>query len=490
MREQLRNQKLLDDNDPFVQELNAKREEYDKYAQYIQSGDETLVKGADVAFSDLLKEGSTYLEYLRRKKEELQGKIDMGIDVGNSMEVLDAAISQAESGKSASDMMRESLKNTFSSVSSSLDLVKGAFDAVTGSLDKFGIEMDEESQAILNDIGGMIEGASQLSQGIATGNPLSVIQGSIGLLSSVFDLFNFRDRKAQRSIKKHKKEIERLENAYKQLEWQIGRALGGEVYANQQAAIRNMQMQQQELRGMIEDEKSKKKTDWDDIRKYEEQIAELDRNIQDMLDEIAKDILQTTAKDMANELGDALVEAFGKGEDAAQAFEKTVNEVLKNAVLNQLKKNFLEKQLQGALDQLEESMGYWNGDNFIFDGLTDYEINQFKSRVQGIANTFNQAMGAYSDIFKDLDLVEKEDDTLTGAVKGVSEETASIIGGQMNAIRLNQVEVATIMRQQLSVLSAIQRNTSYNFHLGKLTRILEILEANNGNDTNRANGLA
>jgi DNA repair exonuclease SbcCD ATPase subunit len=490
LREQLRNQKLLDDNDPFVQELNAKREEYDKYAQYIQSGDETLVKGADVAFSDLLKDGSTYLEYLRRKKEELQGKIDMGIDVGNSMEVLDAAISQAESGKSASDMMRESLKNTFSSVSSSLDFVKGAFDAVTGSLDKFGIEMDEESQAILNDIGGMIEGASQLSQGIATGNPLSVIQGSIGLLSSAFDLFNSRDRKAQRSIKKHKEEIERLENAYKQLEWQIGRALGGEVYANQQAAIRNMQKQQQELRGMIEDEKSKKKTDWGDIRKYEEQIAELDRNIQDMLDEIAKDILQTTAKDMANELGDALVEAFGKGEDAAQAFEKTVNEVLKNAVLNQLKKNFLEKQLQGALDQLEKSMGYWNGDNFIFDGLTDYEINQFKSRVQGIANTFNQAMGAYSDIFKDLDLGEKEDDTLTGAVKGVSEETASIIGGQMNAIRLNQVEVATILRQQLSVLSAIQRNTSYNFHLGKLTRILEILEANNGNDTNRANGLA
>ena len=209
-----------------------------------------------------------------------------------------------------------------------------------------------------------------------------------------------------------------------------------------------------------------------------------------MLDEIAKDILQTTAKDMANELGDALVEAFGKGEDAAQAFEKTVDNVLKNAVLNQLKKNFLEKQLQGALDQLEKSMGYWNGDNFIFDGLTDYEINQFKSRVQGIANTFNQAMGAYSDIFKDLDLGEEEDDTLTGAVKGVSEETASIIGGQMNAIRLNQVEVATILRQHLSVLSAIQHNTSYNFHLGKLTRILEILEANNGNDTNRANGLA
>ena len=389
-----------------------------------------------------------------------------------------------------SDEAKKATKDVASAVSQSINLVSGTFNAVTAGLQKMGVSMDEETQAILSDLGEIMEGASKLSQGIATGNPLSVIQGSIGLLSSAFDLFNSRDRKAQRSIKKHKEEIERLENAYKHLEWQIGRALGGEVYTNEQAAIRNMQKQQQELRGMIEDEESKKKTNWDDIRKYEEQIAELDRNIQDMLDEIAKDILQTTAKDMANELGDALVEAFGKGEDAAQAFEKTVDNVLKNAVLNQLKKNFLEKQLQGALDQLEKSMGYWNGDNFIFDGLTDYEINQFKSRVQGIANTFNQAMGAYSDIFKDLDLGEEEDDTLTGAVKGVSEETASIIGGQMNAIRLNQVEVATILRQQLSVLSAIQHNTSYNFHLGKLTRILEILEANNGNDTNRANGLA
>ena len=489
LREQLRNKKLLSDDDPFVQELNAKREEYDKYAQYIESGDETLVKGADVAFSGLLKEGTTYLEYLRRKKEELQGKIDMGIDVGNSMDVLNAAISQEESGATASDMMRESLKKTFSSVASTLDFVKGSFDAVTGSLDKMGVKMDDETQQILGDIGGMMDGAAQFAQGYATMNPLQMVQGTVGFLSSTFDLFNSRDRKAQKSIKKHKEEIERLENAYKQLDWQINRALGGEVYSNQKAAIRNMQKQQQELRGMIADEKSKKKTDWGDIRKYEEQIAELDRNIQDMLDEISKDIVQTSAKDLANELGNALVEAFGKGEDAAQAFDNTVNEVLKNAVLNQLKKNFLEKQLQGALDQLEKSMGYWNGDNFIFDGLTDYEINQFKSRVQSIANTFNQAVGTYSDLFKQLDLGEEDDDTLTGAVKGVTEETASIIGGQMNAIRLNQVEVATVLRQQLNVLSAIQQNTSYNFHLGKLTRILEILEANNGNDTNRANGL-
>ncbi|MBW0371505.1 hypothetical protein KXJ81_35150, partial [Ensifer adhaerens] len=80
---------------------------------------------------------------------------------------------------------------------------------------------------------------------------------------------------------------------------------------------------------------------------YQAQIDELSRSIQDMLDEIANDILQTNAKDFASSLSESLVSAFEAGEDAAKAFEETVNDVLKNAIVNQLKKKFLEQQLQG-----------------------------------------------------------------------------------------------------------------------------------------------
>ena len=48
-------------------------------------------------------------------------------------------------------------------------------------------------------------------------------------------------------------------------------------------------------------------------------------------------------KTFADQLGDAIVEAFGKGEDAAAAFGETADSIMKQAVLNQLKKNFLEK---------------------------------------------------------------------------------------------------------------------------------------------------
>lgn len=388
-----------------------------------------------------------------------------------------------------SDEAKKATKDVATAVSGSIDLINGTFNAVTNGLQKMGVSMDEETQAILGDIGGIMDGASQVAQGIATGNPLSVIQGSIGLLSSAFDLFNSRDRKAEKQIKKHQKAIKQLENAYKQLEWQIGKALGGEVYKNQQAAIRNMKEQQEHLKASWEAEESKKKTDHDRVNDFKEQYAELGRQIEDMIDEISNDLLQTTTKDFANDLGDALVEAFSKGEDAAKAMETTVNSVLKNLVVNQLKKKFLENQLQGALDKLEKDMGYWNGDDFVFDGLTQAEIDRFKSAVGAASSNFNQALKQYEEIFKDMGL-DDTDESLTGAAKGISEESANILAGQMNAIRINQIDANEVLRQSLQALNTIAINTSYNKYLSRIERIITILESNQGGNALRSQGLS
>lgn len=388
-----------------------------------------------------------------------------------------------------SDEAKKATKDVATAVSGSIDLINGTFNAVTNGLQKMGVSMDEETQAILGDIGGIMDGASQVAQGIATGNPLSVIQGSIGLLSSAFDLFNSRDRKAEKQIKKHQKAIKQLENAYKQLEWQIGKALGGEVYKNQQAAIRNMKEQQEHLKASWEAEESKKKTDHDRVNDFKEQYAELGRQIEDMIDEISNDLLQTSAKDFANDLGDALVEAFSKSEDAAKAMETTVNSVLKNLVVNQLKKKFLENQLQGALDNLEKDMGYWNGDDFVFDGLTKAEIDRFKSAVGAASSNFNQALKQYEEIFKDMGL-DDTDESLTGAAKGISEESANILAGQMNAIRINQLDTNEVLRQSLQALNTIAINTAYNKYLSRIERIITIMESNQGGNALRSQGLS
>lgn len=384
---------------------------------------------------------------------------------------------------------KTALTNVFKSASGAIDLIGGTFDAVTSGLEKMGVTMDEQTQAIIGDIGGILDGAGQVASGIATGNPLSIIQGSIGLLSSAFDLFNSRDRKAEKSIKRHQEAIDKLKASYEQLEWAVDKALGAEVYNNQMGLIHNMEQQQAHLRGMISDEQSKKKTDNGKIQDYQNQIAELDRQIQDMYDEIANDILQTNAKDFASTLADSLTEAFKAGEDAANAFEQTVNEVLQNAIVNQLKKKFLENQLQSALDSLYTDMGYWSGDNFIFDGLTDAEIADFKAKVQAAANNYNQALDVYKDLFKDLEIDDDSEDSLTGAVKGVTEETADIIAGQMNAIRINQMEATQVLRQSLQALNTIANNTAYNRLLQDILSAVREMQRPSG-DSLRSQGLS
>lgn len=424
------------------------------------------------------------LETLKNKIKEMQNEIRER----NPFKSLISSIK--EYGKAADDeSKKKALTNMFESASGAIELVGGAFDAVTSGLEKMGVTMDEQTQAIIGDIGGILDGAGQVASGIATGNPLSIIQGSVGLLSSAFDLFNSRDRKAEKSIKRHQEAIDKLKASYEQLEWAVDKALGAEVYNNQMALIHNMEQQQAHLRGMISDEQSKKKTDNGKIQDYQNQIAELDRQIQDMYDEIANDILQTNAKDFASTLADSLTEAFKAGEDAANAFEQTVNEVLQNAIVNQLKKKFLENQLQSALDSLYTDMGYWSGDNFIFDGLTDAEIADFKAKVQAAANNYNQALDVYKDLFKDLEIDDDSEDSLTGAVKGVTEETADIIAGQMNAIRINQMEATQVLRQSLQALNTIANNTAYNRLLQDILSAVRELQRPSG-DSLRSQGLS
>lgn len=261
LRAVMKAEKLLESDDPFVKSLQEKKKQYQDYTDAVNSSDEILAGSAKDAYADLLSQGSTYIDFLRRKIAELnKQKVELKITTEGEeqLNVLQAALDK-ETGQSKS--VSQGFKDAFKSIGSSIDFVSGCFDSVVGGIKKMGISMDEETEAILGDIGGMMDGASQLASGIATGNPLGVIQGSIGLLSSAFDLFNFRDRKAEKSIKRHQEAVKKLGYAYNELEHAVDKALGETVYQNQSAVIQNLRAQQNEIQGMISDEKGKKKSD-------------------------------------------------------------------------------------------------------------------------------------------------------------------------------------------------------------------------------------
>ena len=453
LRAAMKADKLLDSDDPFVESLNRKKYEYAQYTEAINNSDATLAGAAKEAYADLLAEGSSYIDMLRRKIAVLEGqKVTIGLNVEGQeqLDILNAALNK-ETG--ATKSVGAAFKEHFADIGSSLTFVSSCFGSVVSGIKKMGISMDEETEAILGDIGGMLDGASQLSQGIATANPLGIIQGSIGFLSSAFSLFNSRDRKAEKSIKKHEEAVTRLGRAYTALEHAVDNALGETVYQNQNALIANLRQQQNEIYGMINDEKSKKHTDWGKVEEYQERIADANRQIEDIISEITKSITQTSAGELANQLKDALMDAFESGEDAAKAFGDIANDVLKNAVANALKLQFLEKPLQQAIKQLQKDMGFDKEGNGSFDGLTPEEQARFKEAVAAAGANFKNAMEMYKDLFAELD--DSDPTSLSGAIKGASQESIDLLAGQTNAVRQNQVVSIEIFRQQLTRLTSM-----------------------------------
>lgn len=443
-----------------IQALIAKIE-----AQKAQLGVELDPKDLDVVLSKL-----------REAKDEVQTR--------NPFKALSTALKDYKK-----DASKANLSEVFKSVGATADLVKGSFDAVTGALSNMGLAGDEVTQQLLGDIGEMIGSAGQLATGIATGNPLGIIQGSIGLISSAFEVFNFRDRRAERAIKKHAAAVEELERVYKALEHAVDKALGESVYDNQKALINNMREQQAHLRAMWQEEEGKKKTDSDKVNQYKEQYEELGRQIEDTIAEITESVTQTSAKDLATQLSDAIAEAYADGfnsDNVKNAIEKVTNQVLGNAVKNALKKQFLEQQLQSAVKQLQRDMGFDEEDGGSFDGLTPEEQQRFKDRVNSIAQGYAEALKLYEDLFKDLDDTGDPTTSLSGAIKGASQESIDLLAGQTNAVRVNQVQQIEVLRQQLIHLANIDGKLSVS------NRYLEQIEKNtsgSASDPLRAQGI-
>lgn len=443
-----------------IQALIAKIE-----AQKAQLGVELDPKDLDVVLSKL-----------REAKDEVQTR--------NPFKALSTALKDYKK-----DASKANLSEVFKSVGATADLVKGSFDAVTGALSNMGLAGDEVTQQLLGDIGEMIGSAGQLATGIATGNPLGIIQGSIGLISSAFEVFNFRDRRAERAIKKHAAAVEELERTYKALEYAVDNALGESEYDNQKALINNMREQQEHLRAMWEAEEDKKKTDSDKVNQYKEQYDELGRQIQTTISEITESITQTSAKDLATQLSDAIAEAYADGfnsDNVKNAIEKVTNQVLGNAVKNALKKQLLETQLEAAVKQLQQDMGFDKEGGGSFDGLTPEEQQRFKDRVNSIAQGYAEALKLYEDLFKDLDDTGDPTTSLSGAIKGASQESIDLLAGQTNAVRVNQVQQIEILRQQLIHLANIDGKLSVS------NRYLEQIEKNtsgSASDPLRAQGI-
>jgi len=324
--------------------------------------------------------------------------------------------------------------------------VQDILQSVVGGLDRLGF-LTKEQKKDADNIIGMVGGAANLAMGIAAGNPMQIIQGSIDLIVNGMEYFDFKNKALEKDQKKHLDNVKNLEVAYKKLQRAVETALGTDVYAAQRSEIDNNKKQIAEYEAWIRDERQKKKRkqDADKIAETEAKIAELKASAEDEAKAITEALAQTDAKSLAGELADAITTAFAGGEDAALAFGDVAEKVMQNAVKNALKLQFLEKPMQSAVDQLAKDMESGGA-------LSDAEQAAFRKKIEDAGKVYYDQLAQYSDLFTG----EAGKQTgIKGDIKNMTEETGSALTGQVTAMRLNIVALLNNSKSSLDVVGKV-----------------------------------
>ncbi|WP_407484020.1 hypothetical protein [Elizabethkingia meningoseptica] len=354
-------------------------------------------------------------------------------------------------------------------ISAFSNLFKSTINDIKGAAEDLGFSLDNEFGDVLDKMQNMMEGFDQIGQGMqqfATGGPVGMVTGSIkmigGLIKSISGWFN-NDKKKERQIKAWANEVNNLKNAYADLEQQIKKALGEDVYKKQQEEIQNLRRQQQLIQQMSAKEADKKKKDQGKIDDYNRQIQDINRQIEDIQNSITERVLQTTAKDAAKQLGDILVDNFGRAEDAAKSLEDYTNTIFKNIVKNALSMR-LEEKMQPILDDMLKAVGFDKEGKGSFKPMSKEQYDEFKKKIADVAKYGQDVAGMFSDMFDNITIQDPKG--LEGAVKTISSQEAGELVAQFNASRVihgKQLEVMLqnqpTFKDMLAQLVAIEFNT-------------------------------
>ncbi|MBP8934178.1 MAG: hypothetical protein KBG68_00530 [Prevotella sp.] len=376
---------------------------------------------------------------------------------------------------------------------------------------------------------GILSGASSLSSlgpyGMAAG-------AALGAISSIAEL---HDKKLDRAIEKSKQKVQELQLAYKSIEDSMKYALGNQatnsnIETPELASLRearktveqlsnkgklsifdlqNLQDAQKiindtsdalknyestgnayqyqldlykqqltEVQKQKQDEEDKKNTDQSKINDYNSQIEELQTKITQFWQDLASQVYGIDLKNWASQFGDALYDAWQKGEDGATSFNTTAQKVVSDVVKKMLDLNVIEPMLNDMQTYLFGENGVLtDGDLSTSDlsGIMGY-IAKIKDSTDTAYTYLDQIDEAYKKEYGES-LKTNTSSSSANAISGVSEQEANIIAAYMDSIRqdslINRLNLQKIidkgvtvesplLTSQLDQLKAISANTQLN----------------------------
>ena len=461
-----------------------------------------------------------------------------------------------------SDNLEEKIGRLGESAAESADLVGNFAGQMSSMFDALGNEGMADTMGNVQDA---MSSISNIGQGFAKGGIVGGIAAAAGeAVNWIGKIAQAHDKKLDKAIEKSKLRTQQLQYIYEQIDGILERFLGSGTELklvdaendrarlnqlnNQIEAIRNkgktsifglkslqknkqeagklqkrvsaydeggaygyqralMQEQVSELEKQRQAEIDKKKTDDSKVADYENQIAEMKQQIKDFAEETAESLYGINLKEWASQLGDALYEAWQKGEDGAEAFKNKVADIMGDVMNSILKISILEPAMQQLQKMLfgEDGMGGYFGKDFSLD---ERELESIADYLMGVSEKTDDyysmldKLNNYMEKKYGISMKEEEEDSGSGLSKGiqnVTENTANLLASYINAIRAD-VSVKreyvrrlveelfpaynVIAQAQLQQLTMIQINTAKNVEFVEEIRDILHRNINGGNKFN------
>ena len=459
--------------------------------------------------------GSFYDTYIEAKKSLAKAQAKLAAGEGSEDDV-----------KAAERLVKSATQGITRSIATVTDAAANCAQSLQGMFDALGMGGVADALGTAVDLVGQLGNAATSVGQLMSGDILGGITGIVSSVSSVVGIFaKLHDKKYENRIKELQREIDGLQNSYDRLErafnntyWvfsdsqrqayedninlinqQIAaleqeRAMTNRIFQsgkyseltaeikklqNQLASAKegddmfglykqelaNLEEQQAKIQQQIKAEEDKKKTDKDKIQDYKDQIEQIEQQQEDLRQQMAETLAGTDVKSAIDEFADALVDAYMQGEDAAEALGEKTKEVLKNAVVKALKRQYLAKGVEEAVEYLG-SEDVWKDNK-----LDSNEQKHFEDMVNAAGEQFTKYLDALDGFIDDTENVQ---DPLEGAVASMSEETGGVIAGRLNAFIINQGDQTAVLRQSLIYQSQIAQNTNGSWQ--ELQEIKETLK--------------
>lgn len=262
---------------------------------------------------------------------------------------------------------------------------------------------DDEKQAEIDRQQGRIE---QLQWELDNANAIRLQENSFNAIQKVKDAYNDATKailsaygklspfgeaivKRINAAKIEEKAIKSIADAYSNLKYTDSNLLGENKFSDTRDKLNNLAEQQLLLQKQINAENDKKKTDKSKIKEWERQIQELGEEAAEVINEVVETIIGGTAEDIAKELGDAFIEAFLEGEDAAKAWGEKVDEIVADIMKQMLVSKFVEERIGDIFDQYKSKWfkdGVFVGIDGVIDSMGNFadDLNKVGEEFQAI----------------------------------------------------------------------------------------------------------